>query len=161
MRAGSRAPRATPLAPASNVGPDGTVYVFWDGTTRFGAFDSIWMVASTDGGVSFSSPVAVAPLIDIAPPANTVFRVNSFPAADVAPDGTLYVAWSSEVTNATSYAADPVCASASRYSKCHSSAVWSKSTDGGSTWSTPVPILPTFDASDRVAIGYPVTHRAD
>ena len=141
------------------VGPHGTVYVFWDGTTRFGAFDSIWMVASTDGGVSFSSPVAVAPLIDIAPPANTVFRVNSFPAADVAPDGTLYVAWSSEVTNATSYAADPVCASASRYSKCHSSAVWSKSTDGGSTWSTPVPILPTFDASNRVAIGYPVTQR--
>src|SRR5207245_166711 len=83
------------------------------GTTRFGPFDSIWMVASTDGGVSFSSPIAVAPLIDIAPPANTVFRVNSFPAADIAPDGTLYVAWSSEVTNATSYAADPVCARAS------------------------------------------------
>src|SRR2546422_760190 len=140
------------------VGPDGTVYVFWDGSTRFGPFDSIWMVASTDGGVSFSSPVAVAPLIDIAPPANTVFRVNSFPAADIAPDGTLYVAWSSEVTNATSYAADPVCA-ASLYSKCHSSAVWSKSTNGGATWSTPVPIFTALDASNRVAIDYPVTQR--
>src|SRR2546425_399891 len=141
------------------VGPDGTVYVFWDGSTRFGPFDSIWMVVSTDGGVSFSSPVAVAPLIDIAPPANTVFRVNSFPAADIAPDGTLYVAWSSEVTNATSYAADPVCASASLYSKCHSSAVWSKSTNGGATWSTPVPIFTALDASNRVAIDYPVTQR--
>src|SRR6058998_2503885 len=46
------------------VGPDGTVYVFWEGSTRFAAFNSIYMVASTDGGVSFSSPVAVAPAVD-------------------------------------------------------------------------------------------------
>src|SRR2546428_4894831 len=141
------------------VGPDGTVYVFWEGSTRFASFNSIWMVASSDGGVSWSKPVAVAPAVDIIPPFNTVFRVNSFPAADIAPDGTLYVAWSSEVTNATSYAADPVCASASLYSKCHSSAVWSKSTNGGATWSTPVPIFTALDASNRVAIDYPVTQR--
>src|SRR5438445_12023252 len=33
------------------VGPDGTVYVFWDASTRFETFDSIWMVKSTAGGV--------------------------------------------------------------------------------------------------------------
>jgi len=145
------------------VGPDGTVYVFWEGSTRFAAFNSIYMVASTDGGVSFSSPVAVAPAVDIIPPFNTVFRVNSFPAADIAPDGTLYASWSSEVLNtATTYGADPTCAyfysgRPSVYANCHSSAVWSSSSDGGATWSTPVPILAALDASNRVAEGYPVT----
>src|SRR3989442_9061031 len=145
------------------VGADGTVYVFWEGSTRLAAFNSIYMVASSDGGVSFSAPVAVAPAVDIVRPFNTVFRVNSFPAADIAPDGTLYVSWSSEVLNsATTYGADPTCAyfysgTASVYANCHSSAVWSSSADGGATWSTPVPILPTLDTSNRVAIGYPVT----
>src|SRR5216683_6012543 len=69
------------------VGPDGTVYVLWDGDTKFGLFDSTWMVKSTDGGVSWSKPLAIAPLVDISSPANTVFRVNSFPAGDVAPNG--------------------------------------------------------------------------
>src|SRR3989454_1080060 len=145
------------------VGADGTVYVFWEGSTRLAAFNSIYMVASSDGGVSFSAPVAVAPAVDIVRAFNTVFRVNSFPAADIAPDGTLYVSWSSEVLNsATTYGADPTCAyfysgTASVYANCHSSAVWSSSTDRGATWSNPVPILTAFDASNRVAIGYPVT----
>src|SRR5438034_1255054 len=145
------------------VGSDGTVYVFWEGSTRLATFNSIWMVASTDGGVSFSAPVAVAPAVDIIPPSNTVFRVNSFPAADIGPDGTLYVAWSSEVLNsATTYGADPTSAYfisvfASVYAHCHSSAVYSSSADGGATWSTPLPILATLDASNRVPIGYPVT----
>ena len=145
------------------VGSDGTVYVFWEGSTRHDVFNSIWMVASTDGGVSFSTPVAVAPAVDIIPPLNTVFRVNSFPAAAIAPDGTLYAAWSSEVNNnAETYGADPVCAYflsgvSSVYKNCHSSAVWSNSMDGGATWSTPVSILTTLDGSMRTAIGYPVT----
>src|SRR2546428_432261 len=145
------------------VGADGTVYVFWEGSTRHAAFNSIYMVSSTDGGVTFSAPVAVAPAVDIISPFNTVFRVNSFPAADIAPDGTLYVAWSSEVLNsATTYGADPTCAYfysgvASVYANCHSSAVWSSSADGGATWSTPVPILTVLDASTRMADGYPVT----
>ncbi len=147
------------------VGSDRTVFVFWEGFRRHDAFNSIWVTSSTDGGVTFSQPVAVAPAVDIISPFNAVFRVNSFPAADVAPDGTLYVAWSSEVRNtATTYGADPLCAffdtpRATVYSKCHSSAVWSNSTDGGGTWSTPVPILPALDASNRRADGYPVTQR--
>src|SRR5205085_2934550 len=38
---------------------------------------------------------------------------------------------------------------------CHSTAVYSKSTNGGATWSTPVPILPALDASNRTPVGYP------
>src|SRR6266567_3530900 len=86
------------------LGPDGTVYVLWDGETRFGPFDSTWMTKSTDGGATWTQPLAIAPLVDILPPANTVFRVNSFPAGAVAPNGDVYAAWSTEILNtATTY----------------------------------------------------------
>ncbi len=143
------------------VGSDGTVYVFWDGSTRLAPFDSTWMVKSTDGGATWSSPVAVAQLVDIAPIVNTRFRVNSFPMADIAPDGTLYAVWSSEVANgASTYGVDPTCAFfivgiSTVYSHCHTSAVYSKSTDGGNTWSTPVAVFPALEASTRTAVGYP------
>jgi hypothetical protein len=157
------------------VGPDGTVYVVWQGSRAVDVFDSIWMVKSGDGGATWTTPIAIAPLVDILRPANTAFRTNSFPAMDVGPDGTVYVAWSAEVRNsATIYAADPVCAwwlynppsTAPVYANCHSAAVWSKlnpneegdheGSNDGARWSAPVPILPSVDASNRVAEGYPV-----
>ena len=136
------------------VGPDGTVYVFFEGSTRFAQLSSTYVVKSTDGGASWGQPVAVSTLSDISSPANTAFRVNSFPAAAAAPNGDLYVAWSTSVaSNATSFAGDPTCPSAS----CHSAAVYSRSTDGGSTWSAPVPIFAGLNASNRATDGYPVT----
>src|SRR3989475_2935031 len=39
------------------VGSDGTVYVFWEGSTRLATFNGIWMAKSGDGGVTWSSPV--------------------------------------------------------------------------------------------------------
>jgi len=141
------------------VGPDGTVYVLWDGDTKFGPFDSTWMTKSTDGGVSWSKPLAIAPLVDIFPPANTAFRVNSFPAGDVAPNGDVYAAWSTEVLNtANTYGVDLTCASGSTvYGSCHAAVYWSKSTDSGATWTTPQLAFPAFDASTRTPDGYPVT----
>lgn len=133
------------------VGPDGTVYVFWDGATRLAALDSTYMVKSKDGGVTWSKPVQVSPLQEVVPPANTVFRVNSFPAADVAPNGDVYVAWSSQMKDSGG-----LCATMTN-NGCHLTAVYSKSTDGGATWSAPVPVFPAVDASTRTAIGYPVT----
>jgi hypothetical protein len=118
------------------VGPDGTLYVFWDGSTRLASFDSTWMVKSTDGGATWSRPLAVAPLIDSSPLHDTVFRVNSFPAAAAAPNGDLYAAWTTVISGA-------------------STAVYSKSTDGGATWSAPTSV---FTAGNRTAIGYPVTN---
>jgi len=126
------------------------VYVFFEGSTRLAALSSTYMVKSTDGGATFGKPVAVASLVDIVPPANTVFRVNSFPAADAAPNGDLYVAWSTQMSDAGG-----LCASSTNNS-CHLSTVYSKSADGGSTWSAPAPIFPALDASNRTAVGYPV-----
>jgi hypothetical protein len=135
------------------VGPDGTVYVFFEGSTRLATHSSTYVVKSTDGGVTWSKPVAVSQLVDISTPADALFRVNSFPAADVSPNGDLYVAWSTQVSDS---------------SGGHSAAVYSKSTDGGATWSTPALILPALDAQNRTAIGYPApglatsdTHRVD
>jgi hypothetical protein len=141
------------------VGSDGTVYVFWEGSTRLATLDSIWMTKSTDGGVSFSKPVQVSPVVDIISPRYTVFRVNSFPAADISPSGQLYVAWSDEVSNSqlsspdasTSCAYFVVGVAAVRAS-CHSAAVWSTSTDGGNSWNAPAYM---FSQGTRSNDGYP------
>ena len=139
------------------VGADGTIYVFWEGATRLASLDATYMVKSTDGGRSFSKPVKVADLQDIIPPQNTAFRVNSFPAADVAPNGDLYVAWSTALQDSNG----ALCPTYGTNTGCHSVAVYSRSTDGGSTWSAPVAIFPALDASNRTAVGYPVTQPSD
>jgi hypothetical protein len=129
------------------VGPDGTLYVFWDGSTRLAALDSIYMVKSSDGGVTWSSPVAVSKLVDIIPVANTAFRVNSYPAAAIAPDGTAYVTWPSLMSDKGGLC--PAFTNAG----CHATVLYSKSTDGGATWSSPAAV---FAATTRTAVGYPV-----
>jgi hypothetical protein len=134
------------------IAPDGTVYVFWDGSTRKATLDSIWVVKSTDGGVSWSKPVAVSQLVDIIPVANTLFRNNSFPAAAVAPDGSVYVTWASLMSDAGG-----LCPTRTN-TGCHATVLYSKSTDGGATWSTPAVAFPTVDSTTQTADGYPVTN---
>jgi len=134
------------------VGPDGTVYVFWEGSARLASLNSIWVVKSTDGGLSWSRPVAVSTVMDIIPIANTAFRVNSFPAAAAAPNGDLYVAWSSLVSDSTG----GLCPSRTN-TGCHAAALYSRSLNGGATWSAPALVFPALDASNRVADGYPIT----
>ena len=134
------------------VGPDGTVYVFWDGSTRLASFDSTWMSKSADGGVTWSPPVKVADLADIRPPGNTAFRVNSYPAAAVAPNGDVYVAWSSQRANAGADYASSLCFSTTG---CRASLVYSRSSDGGATWSAPQIVNPALDGALQTPIGYP------
>jgi hypothetical protein len=134
------------------VGPDGTLYVFWDGATRLATLDSIWMVKSSDGGVTWSKPVAVSQLVDIIPVADTVFRNNSFPAAAVAPNGDLYAVWSSLMSDSTA----GLCPSRTNIG-CHAAVLYSKSTNGGATWSKPALAFTALDASNRTPFGYPVT----
>jgi len=134
------------------VGYDGSVYVFFEGSTRLASLDSTYVVKSTNGGVSFGAPVAVAQLQDVIPLANTAFRVNSFPAAAAAPNGDLYAAWSTLLSNAGG-----LCPTRTN-NGCHSATVYSKSTNGGSAWSAPALILPGLDASTQTAVGYPVTN---
>ncbi len=90
------------------VGPDGSLYVFWDGSRRHDALDSTWVV---------------------------LFRVNSFPAAAVAPNGDVYATWTTETSDG-------------------SVAMWSKSTNGGTTWTAPARV---FAPATRTPIGYPVS----
>ncbi len=134
------------------VAPDGTVYVFWEGATRLATLDSIYVVKSTDGGKSWSKPVAVSPLVDTLPLPNTLFRVNSYPAAAAAPNGTLYVTW----TGLLSDSSGVLCPSET-YTGCHSAALYSSSTDGGATWSSPALDFPDLDGTTRTPVGYPVT----
>jgi len=137
------------------VAPDGTLYVFWDGSTRLAQLDSTYMVKSTDGGASWSKPLAVSALADSNPLADTAFRVNSYPAAAAAPNGDLYVTWTTAThPDSENLAGDARCGPLSSYAGCASVAVWSTSTDGGATWSAPARV---FGASTRNAIGYPVT----
>jgi hypothetical protein len=140
------------------VGLDGTLYVFWDGSTRLASLNSTYVVKSTDGGATFSKPVAISRLTDSDLLKDTAFRVNSFPAAAAAPNGDLYATWTTQVKDAgtPNYGGETACADwlGGDPATCHSVAVYSKSTSGGSTWSAPAPV---FDAANRTAIGYPVT----
>jgi hypothetical protein len=134
------------------VGPDGTVYVIFEGATRLSTLDAQWIVKSTDGGVSWSKPTKIAEVQDAIPIANAAYRDDSFPAGAAAPNGDLYVAWSTQTSDSTG----GLCPTRTN-NGCHLAAVYSKSTDGGTTWSAPVPILPAIDASNRTPVGYPVT----
>ena len=133
------------------VGYDGTLYVIFEGATRLSTLDSTYIVKSTDGGVTWSKPVAIAQLQDVIPLANAAFRNDSFPAGDAAPNGDLYVAWTSLMSDNGG-----LCPTRTN-NGCHATTVYSKSTDGGASWSTPVPIFPALDASTQTAVGYPVT----
>jgi hypothetical protein len=141
------------------VGPDGTLYVFWNGSTRRASLNSTYMVKSTDGGATWSKPVSVSTVTNIPGVRGTLFRVNSYPAAAAAPNGDLYATWATEVkNNATSFGGDTDCAyfiSGNHLSQCHSVAVYSKSTDGGATWSAPAL---NFTPGNQTADGYPVTN---
>ena len=133
------------------VGYDGTVYVIFEGATRLSTLDSTYIVKSTDGGVTFGKPVKVAELQEVIPLANAAFRNDSFPAGAAAPNGDLYVAWTTLMSNNGG-----LCPTRTN-NGCHAVTVYSKSTSGGANWSGSMPIFPALDASTQTAVGYPVT----
>jgi len=117
------------------VGPNGTLYVFWSGSTRLASLNSTYMVKSSDGGATWSKPLAIADVINSHLLKDTIFRNNSYPAAAAAPNGDLYATWTTQTATG-------------------STAVYSKSTDGGATWSAPALVCA---AATRTPIGYPVS----
>jgi len=72
--------------------PDGTLVVVYTafGDPRFGARSELAATRSTDGGVTFSAPVRVAPLSTASIPAMRTFALAS---AEVDAAGRMYVAW--------------------------------------------------------------------
>lgn len=101
------------------VGPDGVVYVTWLN------YDTsvIRMVKSTNGGASFGTPFPVASVDEIPSPLpGAGFRDDSFPTMAVDPNnGYVYVAWSD-------------------YRNGDADIYFTRSTDGGTSWSAPVRI---------------------
>lgn len=114
------------------TGPDGTVYAIWEGATRLSTMDGTWVAKSTDGGDTWSQPTLISTLVDIDGLHDTAFRVNSFPAGAIAPNGTLYVAWTQDENG-------------------RSVVVYTTSADG-THWTAPAH-LPGVDAM-RTPVGY-------
>jgi hypothetical protein len=103
----------------------GNVYVIWESGVTINGFktDAQVFAKSTDGGASFSRPAVIAPVHDLPSPLpGSSFRNDSFAAADIGPNGTVYVAWTD-------------------YQNGHSSVVLSRSSNGGASWTTPAAAL--------------------
>ncbi len=108
------------------VGPDGTVFVVWFDTVNKQAVERLSI--SHDGGKTFPMQnITVATVTDdfVNPAPGSSFRQDArvFPSFSIAPNGTLYVAWSNRTGDPTNG---------------HAVVLVTKSTSGGLTWSTPV-----------------------
>ncbi len=99
------------------VGPDGVIYVAWLNFNQ----DSIRINKSTNGGASFGTPSLVANISSIPSPLpGGEFRTYSFPTMAVDPNnGYVYVAWSD-------------------FRNGDADIYFTRSTNGGLSWSTPV-----------------------
>ncbi len=102
------------------TGPDGTVYVFWEGAVDHHSEQLV--AVSHDGGDTFGGPMPVAAVNDIPSPlGGSSFRDDSFPSADVNQrTGALYVVWANEEGTPPTALIK-----------------FTESDDGGLTWSTP------------------------
>lgn len=105
------------------TGPDGTLYVFWEGATFHHSEQLV--AVSHDGGASFGRPMPVAAVSDLpATLPGSSFREDSFPSADVNQvTGALYVTWADWDTSTSTALIK-----------------FTESDDGGRTWSAPITI---------------------
>lgn len=116
------------------VGPNGEVYVAW---FRFFPLPSGIVIAkSTDGGASFGTPVFVAPVSPVGFFSGNLFgnfRSNSFPRIDVNPvNGHVYIVFPANPPGPD--AAD---------------VFFTRSTDGGATWSAPSRVNDDATSTDQ------------
>ncbi|HEY3367737.1 MAG TPA: sialidase family protein [Symbiobacteriaceae bacterium] len=100
------------------TGPDGTVYVIWDGS--WNKQSAIVGTRSGDGGNKFGQTFHVADKSDIPSPfPGASFRNDSFPLVDVDGRGRLYVVWADY-----------------DYALGHGTVKLARSADRGATWTT-------------------------
>jgi len=134
------------------VAYDGSVYVVFLGKpdARKPGLHSIYVVKSIDGGATFDQPVKIADVRQFGLE-NADIATNSFPAGDVAPNGDVYVTWGASLSDNSG----EVCPAFTN-DGCHSAALYSRSSDGGSSWSAPMLVFPTLDAANQTAVGYPM-----
>jgi hypothetical protein len=135
------------------TGPDGTVYVVWEDSDVNGRKQVV--AVSHNGGVSFSRPIDIARLNEIQDPIpGANFRDDSFPSLAVDQGtGAVYVDWADL-----------------RGGKGR--IVVAKSSDQGSSWSTPAVVSPAADGyaffqgldvapNGRVDVGYQALRTTD
>jgi len=143
------------------VAPDGTVFVFYLHANQQTMRSSIRFVKSQDGGKSWSQPGDVAAdlptpgefftLDDGSPGFGTDafagFLAWSYPTAAIAPDGTLYVAWtdfpqgSCTIVVRDGYRPTPACV--------NSDVRLAVSEDGGRSWRPPVKVSDDTGQTDQ------------
>ena len=138
------------------VGPDGSVYTFWaEYMLRTGPI-SIRYSKSPDGGQTWNEPVSVVdnvpgPGLAVIKNADPGFGIEpevglllfTLPSAAVAPNGTLYVAWSdfSEGSCVDTGSDLPACT--------NSDVKLSVSGNGGLSWSSPIKVSDDTNATDQ------------
>ena len=131
----------------------GGVFVFWEGTNVKTGQSVQYMTRSFNGGMTFDQPRIIAAVVDVGrfDPATdrasfdgvAGARTDSFPSVDIAngaPTGTgatneIVIGWSNGVTPTGS-------------SGTNEQALVQWSTNGGTTWSTPVNAAPATDRPD-------------
>ncbi|MBK9097715.1 MAG: exo-alpha-sialidase [bacterium] len=134
------------------TGPNGEVYVTWavyiDGTVTTGE-DGIGFAKSTDGGLTWSTPIYAYQATNFGIRTNSLpgkgMRANSFPSMAVdrsggPNNGTIYITWSQR--GVTPAGSDP-------------DVVLIKSTNGGTTWTTPIRVNddPLSNGKDQFSPG--------
>lgn len=146
------------------TGPSGEIYVFWGGKDDedVNVLNSMWVVKSVDGGVSFTDPIEIVTYNQtIGTLHGSLFKVVAgMPAAAVAPNGDVYLTYITNTHNGveTSYVGDPNCeytivGTPAVRTNCHVVCVYCKSTDGGQTWALPARV---FTKANRAPVGFPV-----
>jgi ribosomal protein S16 len=134
----------------------GDVFAFWSGTDN-GASSTpnrIFVSKSTDGGVTFSSAVTVGQiygLFQIAIPAQASRKVLIAPttaAYRTASKDLVYAAWN-DLTGATGCTSNANAPGTNTASTCKSRIWFTRSTDGGATWATPVMINNQASLNDQ------------
>ncbi len=138
------------------VAPDGTAYIVYADFLSHTGPTSIMFSKSTDGGQTWSRPSPVAS--GLPSPGLLLLRnndpnygtkpllgilANSFPTAAVAPDGTIFVAWT-DVPNGSCHDIGD------NYVPCTNADVrLSLSRNGGKTWTAPVKVSDETNATDQ------------
>jgi Neuraminidase (sialidase) len=107
------------------ITPDGAVHVIWLDTSGGDANADVWYAGSADGGKTWSKPLDIS---------NTP-KPSLTPAIAAGPDGSINVAW----CDISSGEASP-------------DVYFSRSSDGGKTWSTPLDVSNTPGVSSDVDI---------
>src|SRR5437899_12604462 len=123
------------------VGPNGEVYVVFENGNGTGFNGQAMVAKSSDGGNTFTHPVRIDGIIEICDHfnadgrcalKNSSWRVNSFPSITVGPNGTVYVGWGD-------------------YRTGDADVRFSRSTDGGATWSRSIVVNSDLSSADQVS----------